>query len=47
LADFLWRHCHVRRHSSLGGRNPDEVFSANELCSYRRELMNSGAGTVQ
>ena len=27
LARFLWRYCHVRPHSSLGGRTPHEVYT--------------------
>ncbi len=25
LSRFLWRFCHVRPHSSLGGRSPEEA----------------------
>ncbi|MCP9832654.1 integrase core domain-containing protein, partial [Synechococcus sp. JJ3a-Johnson] len=47
LARFLWRYCHVRPHSSLGSKTPDEVYTENEPCSSRPELTMSGAGTVQ
>lgn len=47
LARFLWRCCHVRPHSSLGGRTPHEVYTEAELCSSRPGLMMSGAGTVR
>ena len=47
LARFLWRYCHVRPHSSLGGRTPHEVYSETDPCSSRPRLTMSGAGTVQ
>jgi putative transposase len=47
LARFLWRYCHVRPHSSLGGRTPHEVYTQTEPCSSRPELTMSGARTVQ
>jgi putative transposase len=47
LARFLWRYCHVRPHSSLGGRTPHEVYTETEPCSSRPELTMPGAGTVQ
>ena len=47
LARFLWRYCHVRPHSSLGGRTPHEVYTETEPCSSRPRLTMSGAGTVQ
>ncbi len=47
LARFLWRYCHVRLHSSLGGRTPHEVYSETVFCFSRPELTMSGAGTVQ
>ena len=47
LARFLWRYCHVRPHSSLGGRTPHEVYTETEPCSSRLGLTMSGAGTVQ
>jgi putative transposase len=47
LARFLWRYCHVRPHSSLGGRTPHEVYTETEPCSSRLELTMSGARTVQ
>jgi len=30
LSRFLSRYCHVRPHSSLGGRTPHEVYTENE-----------------
>jgi putative transposase len=47
LARFLWRYCHVRPHSSLGGRTPHEVYTETKPCSSRQRLTMSGAGTVQ
>jgi putative transposase len=47
LAHFLWRYCHVRPHSSLGGRTPHAVYTEAEPCSTRPELTMSGAKTVQ
>ena len=47
LARFIWRYCHVRPHSSLGGRTPHEVYTEAESCSSRPGLTMSGAGTVQ
>ena len=47
LARFLWRYCHVRPHSSLGGRTPHGVYTETEPCSSRPGLTMSGAGTVQ
>jgi len=47
LARFFWRYCHVRPHSSLGGRTPHEVYTKNEPCSSRPELTMPGAITVQ
>jgi putative transposase len=47
LARFLWRYCHVRPHSSLGGRTPHEVYTETESCSSHPGLTMSGAGTVQ
>lgn len=47
LARFLWRYIHVRPHSSLGGRTPQEVYTETEPCSSRPELTMTGAGTVQ
>ena len=38
LARFLWRYCHVRPHSSLGGRTPHQVCTEAEPCSSRPEL---------
>jgi putative transposase len=47
LARFLWRYCHVRPHSSLGGRTPHEVYTETKPCSSRPELTMSGGETVQ
>ena len=47
LARFLWRYCHVRPHSSLGGRTPYEVYTEIEPCSSRQELTMSGVRSVQ
>jgi putative transposase len=47
LARFLWRYCHVRPHSSLGGRTPHDVYNENEHCSSRPELTMTGAKSVQ
>jgi len=30
LSRFLWRYCHVRPHSSLGGKTPNEVYNQIE-----------------
>jgi putative transposase len=47
LARFVWRYCHVRPHSSLGGRTPHEVYTETKPCPSRPGLMMSGARTVQ
>ena len=47
LARFLWRYCHVRPHSSLGGKTPNEVYNEIEPCPSRPGLTMSGARTVQ
>jgi putative transposase len=47
LARFLWRYCHVRPHSSLGGKTPNEVYTETKHCSSRPELTISGARAVQ
>jgi putative transposase len=47
LARFLWRYCHVRPHSSLGGRTPHTVYTETEPCSTRPGLTMSGAKAVQ
>ena len=46
LAHFLWRYCHVRPHSSLGGRTPHSVYTEAEPCPTRPELTTSGAKPV-
>ena len=47
LAHFLWRYCHVRPHSSLGGRTPHSVYTESEPCPTRPGLMMQGAKPVQ
>ncbi|MCT0219597.1 transposase, partial [Synechococcus sp. CS-1329] len=47
LARFLWRYCHVRPHSALGGRTPQEVYTEREPCSSLSGLTMSGAQAVQ
>ena len=47
LARFLWRYCHVRPHSSLGGRTPYEVYTEIEPRSSRLELTMLGPRSVQ
>ena len=47
LARFLWRYCHVRPHSSLGGRTPHAVYAETDPCSTRPGLTMSGGGAVQ
>ena len=47
LARFMWRYCHVRPHSSLGGKTPHQVYTETEPCSSRPDLTMSGARTVQ
>ena len=47
LARFLWRYCHIRPHSSLGGRTPYEVYTEIEPFSSRPELTMSGARILQ
>jgi putative transposase len=47
LARFLWRYCHVRPHSALGGRTPHEVYTETEPCSSRPGLTMTGAQDVQ
>ena len=47
LARFFWRYGHVRPHSALGGRTPNEVYAETEPCSSRPGLTMSGAKAVQ
>ena len=47
LARFLWRYCHVRPHSALGGRTPHEVYTETEPCSSHPRLTMSGGISVQ
>ena len=42
-ARFLWRYCHVRQHSALGGRTPHAAYIEAEPYSSRPELTISGA----
>ena len=46
LARFLWRYCHVRPHSALGGKTPYKVYTESRPCSFRLELTMSGAKSV-
>ena len=43
LARLLWRYCHVRPHSSLGGKTPYAISTETEPCPSRPELTISGA----
>ena len=47
LARFLWRHCQIKPHSSLGGRTPQEVYIEIEPCFSRPGLTMSGIKSVQ
>ncbi|WP_255452644.1 IS3 family transposase [Synechococcus sp. RSCCF101] len=47
LARFLWRYGHVRPHSALGGRTPNQVYNETQPCSSRPGLTMSGAKAVQ
>jgi putative transposase len=47
LTRFLWRTCHIRPHSSLGGKTPQEFYNVIEPCSSRPELTMSGTRAVQ
>jgi len=47
LARFLWRYCHVRPHSSLAGKTPQEDNAETEPCSSRSDFTMTGARTVQ
>jgi putative transposase len=47
LARFLWRYCHVRPHSSLGGKTPYAVYTETEPIPSRLELTISGARAAQ
>ena len=47
LARFLWRYCHVRPHSSLGGRTPYAIYTESKPSPSRLELTISGAKAVQ
>jgi putative transposase len=47
LARFLWRYCHVRPHSALGGKTPYKVYTETKPCSSRPELTMPGAESVQ
>jgi putative transposase len=47
IARFLWRYCHVRPHSSLGGKTPYAVYTERESSPSRLELMISGDRAVQ
>ena len=47
LARFQWRYYHVILYSSLGDRNPHEVYTDTEPCSNRPGLTMPGAPAVQ
>jgi hypothetical protein len=47
LARFLWRYCHVRPHSSLGGKTPYAIYTETEPSPSRPQLTISGAKAVQ
>ena len=47
LARLLWWYCHVRPHSSLGGKTPYGVYTEIKPCSCRPESTISRAGAVQ
>ncbi len=47
LAHFLWRYCHLKPSSYLGGRTPHKFYIVTELCSSFPELTMSGARAVQ
>ncbi|TWB89237.1 transposase InsO family protein [Synechococcus sp. Ace-Pa] len=47
LSRFLWRYCHVRPHSSLDSKTPNEVYNQIEPCPSRPRLTMSGARSVQ
>lgn len=42
LAQFLWRYCHVKPHSSLGGKTPHEAYNETEPCSLPPEVNDLG-----
>ncbi len=46
-ACFLWRYCHVRPHSSLGGKAPYAVYTETESCSFRPYFTISGDRVVK
>jgi putative transposase len=47
LARFLWRYCHLRPHSSLGGKSPYAVYTESKPSPSRLGLTISGAKSVQ
>jgi putative transposase len=47
LARFLWKYCHVRPHSALGGRTLQEVYIESEPYPSRPGLTISGVQAVQ
>ena len=47
LARFIWRHCHVRPHSSLGGKTTHEIYIEIETCFSLPEFTMSEPRTPQ
>ena len=47
LARFLWRYGHVKPHSSLGGKTPQEIYTEAIPCYSRPGLTMSGTKAVQ
>ena len=46
MARFLWSYCHVRQHSSLGGKMTYAIYSKTEPSSSLQQLTISLAKTV-
>jgi len=47
LARILWKYCHVRPHSLLGGKTSYAFYTETEHSPSRLELTSSGAKAVQ
>ena len=47
LARFIWRYCHVRPHSSLGGKTTHEIYIEIETCFSLPEFTMSEPRTPQ